>query len=55
VIKVAAPNESRPLPKNREAEQVVLGCAIVEAEGGMPQLLEKLRSEHFNHRTHPPI
>jgi replicative DNA helicase len=52
VIKVAAPNESRPLPKNREAEQVVLGCAIVEAEGVMPLLLEKLRSEHFYFRTH---
>jgi len=37
---------------NREAEQVVLGCAIVEAKGVMPLLLEKLRPEHFYFRAH---
>ncbi len=49
---MALPKESRPLPKNREAEQVVLGCALVEAEGVMPLLLEKLRPEHFYFRVH---
>jgi hypothetical protein len=37
---------------NREAEQAVLGCALLEAERVMPLLLEKLRPEHFYLRTH---
>jgi len=46
------PEEARPLPKNREAEQVALGCAIVEAEGVMPQLAGKLKPQHFYFRAH---
>jgi len=46
------PGEVRPLPKNREAEQVVLGCAIVEAEEVMPLLTERLSPQHFYFRPH---
>ncbi len=38
--------------RNREVERVVLGCALAEAEGVMPLLLEKLRPEHFYFRVH---
>ncbi len=44
--------EVRSLPKNREAEQVVLGCAIVEPETVLPVLMEKLQPEHFYFRAH---
>jgi replicative DNA helicase len=47
--------EPRSLPKNREAEQVVLGCAIVEAETVMPLLTEKLKPAHFYFRAHRAI
>ena len=53
VIDVA--EEARSLPKNREAEQVVLGCAIVEAETVMPLLTEKLKPHHFYFRAHRTI
>jgi replicative DNA helicase len=42
----------RNLPKNLEAEQVVLGSAILEPEGMVPILMEKLRPEHFYRRAH---
>jgi len=42
----------RNLPKNLEAEQVVLGSAILEPEGMVPVLMEKLRPEHFYRRAH---
>ncbi len=44
--------EVRPLPKNREAEQVVLGAAIVDAESVLPSLMEKLTPGHFYFRAH---
>jgi replicative DNA helicase len=46
------PNEARSLPRNHEAEQVVLGCAIIEAETVMPLLTEKLTPHHFYTRSH---
>ncbi|MEA3356437.1 MAG: replicative DNA helicase [Candidatus Bipolaricaulota bacterium] len=42
----------RNLPKNLEAEQVVLGSTILEPEGMVPVLMEKLRPEHFYRRAH---
>ena len=45
----------RDLPKNIEAEQVVLGSALLEPEGTVPLLVEKLRPEHFYRRTHRVI
>ncbi|MFQ6089949.1 MAG: replicative DNA helicase [Candidatus Bipolaricaulia bacterium] len=45
----------RPLPKNREAEQVVLGAALLEPEEVVPILLEHLRPEHFYWRPHQLI
>lgn len=49
------PEEIRSLPKNREAEQVVLGCAIVEPETVMPLLIEKLNPQYFYFRAHKII
>jgi replicative DNA helicase len=45
----------RDLPKNVEAEQIVLGSALLEPEGTVPVLIEKLRPEHFYRRTHRVI
>jgi len=49
---VAAEKSLRDLPKNIEAEQVVLGSAILEPEETLPILLEKLKPEHFYCRAH---
>ena len=45
----------RELPKNIEAEQVVLGSAILEPEGTIPVLVEKLLPEYFYQRRHRVI
>jgi len=45
----------RELPKNIEAEQVVLGAAILEPESTIPILVEKLFPEHFYERRHRVI
>ncbi len=45
----------RELPKNIEAEQVVLGAAILEPESTVPILVEKLFPEHFYERRHRVI
>jgi len=45
----------RDLPKNLEAEQIVLGSALLEPEGTVPILLERLRPEHFYRRSHRVI
>ncbi|UCF10283.1 MAG: replicative DNA helicase [Candidatus Bipolaricaulota bacterium] len=42
----------REHPRNIEAEQVVLGSAMLEPEGCVPILVEKLRPEHFYQRAH---
>ncbi len=52
---IHVPEEARSLPKNREAEQVVLGCAIVEAETVLPLLTEKLKAQQFYFRAHRTI
>lgn len=45
----------RPLPKNREAEQVVLGSALLDSENVTPILLEKLQPDHFYWRANRTI
>jgi len=45
----------REHPRNIEAEQVVLGSAMLEPEGTVPILIERLRPEHFYHRAHRVI
>jgi replicative DNA helicase len=45
----------RSLPKNIEAEQVILGAAILEPEDTIPLLVERLRPEYFYHRAHRVI
>jgi len=45
----------RELPRNIEAEQVVLGAAILEPESTVPILVEKLFPEHFYERRHRVI
>jgi replicative DNA helicase len=45
----------RSLPRNIEAEQVVLGSAILEPEGAVPILLEQLRPEYFYRQAHRVI
>jgi len=47
--------EIRELPKNIEAEQVVLGSAILEPEGTIPVLVEMLLPEYFYQRRHRVI
>ena len=47
--------EVRELPKNIEAEQVVLGSAILEPESTMPMLSEKLVPSDFYERRHRVI
>jgi replicative DNA helicase len=47
--------EVRELPKNIEAEQVVLGSAILEPDTTIPILVEKLFPEHFYERRHRVI
>ena len=42
----------RELPKNVEAEQVVIGAAILEPENTLPILVEILKPEHFNFANH---
>lgn len=46
---------ARPLPKNREAEQVVLGAAMFEPEAVVPQLLQTLQPEDFYWKAHQII
>jgi replicative DNA helicase len=45
----------REHPRNVEAEQVVLGSALLEPEGCVPVLVERLRPEHFYHHSHRTI
>ncbi len=42
----------RSLPKNIEAEQAVLGSAILEPEETLPILVERLKPEDFYRRAH---
>jgi len=47
--------EDPAIPKNIEAEQVVLGSAILEPEKMVPVLLSKLKPEDFYRRPHRVI
>lgn len=42
----------RALPKNREAEQVVLGAALLDAESVIPLILQRLLPQHFYWKAH---
>jgi len=46
---------ARPLPKNREAEQVVLGAAMLEPDSVIPQLLQTLQPDDFYWKAHQII
>jgi len=46
---------TRDLPKNIEAEQAVLGSAMLEPEGTVPTLLEMLKPEHLYRQGHRVI
>jgi len=48
-------SDVRELPRNLEAEQVVLGSAILEPQATIPILVEKLLPEHFYQRRHRVI
>jgi len=48
-------SDVRELPRNIEAEQVVLGSAILEPQGTIPILVERLSPEHFYQRRHRVI
>jgi len=45
----------RELPKNIEAEQVVIGSAILEPDSVVPEILQNLKPEHFYQRRHRVI
>jgi len=45
----------RELPKNIEAEQIVIGTALLDPEGSVPILVEKLAPEHFYLQRHRVI
>ena len=45
----------RPIPKNKEAEQVVLGAALLEPEEAVPRVITRLRPEYFYFRAHREI
>ncbi|MGQ9601818.1 MAG: replicative DNA helicase [Candidatus Bipolaricaulia bacterium] len=45
----------RPLPRNREAEQLVLGAALVEPETTLPAILTRLKPEDFYWQPHQLI
>jgi len=47
--------EMRELPKNIEAEQVVLGAAMLEPDIVMPVLIERLVADNFYDRRHRAI
>ena len=45
----------RELPKNLEAEQVVLGSIILEPDYALPRVIDKIGPEHFYQRRHRVI
>jgi len=45
----------RPIPKNKEAEQVVLGAALLEPEEAVPRMINRLGPDHFYFRAHREI
>lgn len=47
--------EVRHIPRNAEAEQVVLGAAMLAPEEVLPGILTRLRPEHFYFKAHQEI
>lgn len=47
--------EVRHIPRNAEAEQVVLGAAMLAPEEVLPRILTRLRPEHFFFKAHQEI
>ncbi len=45
----------RPIPKNKEAEQVVLGSALLEPQEALPRIAPRLVPEHFYYTSHQVI
>jgi len=43
------------IPRNQEAEQLVLGAALLEPEEVVPTLADRLKPEHFYFRSHQII
>lgn len=43
------------VPRNQEAEQLVLGAALLEPEEVVPTLADRLKPEHFYYRAHQII
>ena len=42
----------RVLPKNIEAEQIILGSALLDPQGSVPLLIEKIGPDDFYYRRH---
>ncbi|RLE29385.1 replicative DNA helicase [Candidatus Acetothermia bacterium] len=47
--------ELRPIPKNREAEQVVLGCCMLEPAQTLPTVISMLKPSHFYFPAHQEV
>jgi len=45
-------DEIRALPKNIEAEQIILGSTLLDPQGAVPVLLEKIGPDDFYYRRH---
>ncbi len=45
----------RPIPRNKEAEQVVLGSAMLEPQEALPRVAPRLRPEHFYFTAHREV
>ena len=45
----------RPIPKNKEAEQVILGAAMLEPEEAVPRVVTRLHPDHFYFKAHREI
>ncbi len=45
----------RPIPRNKEAEQVVLGSAMLEPQEALPRIAPRLRAEHFYFKAHQEV
>lgn len=47
--------EIRPIPKNKEAERVILGAMLLEPEEALPRVVSRLRPRHFYFSAHREI
>jgi replicative DNA helicase len=53
--RIVLEGEVRHVPRNPEAEQVVLGAAMLAPEEVLPRILTRLRPEHFYFKAHQDI